>query len=125
MLTTRPLTKTEITASNYANIDCDADAILNMAKAQYIKGFVKGVEKAKAENKSNADLVEVVRCKNCRNRFVVNVCPYAGYYTTISGSPYTSTSTAVNAFQQSVIKVYCNAKDDDFCSRGELKDDDD
>ena len=47
---------------------------------------------------------EIIRCKDCKNRFIVNTCPHSGYF-----------------IYNGQVEVYCNARDDDFCSRGERK----
>ena len=51
-----------------------------------------------------ADVVEVVRCKDCMHRYVVNTCPHSGYF-----------------IDHGMARVYCNAHDDDYCSRGKRK----
>ena len=69
-------------------------------------------------------VTEVVQCKECKHRNIVNECPFARYYqvrntnyaghsqTTVSGDYFDSPTRII---------TFCPVTDEDYCSRGESK----
>lgn len=104
--------------ANYINADelfTKLDTIRNpnseFATDDYIDGFSDGVSAAmkEFETMSNEDVVEIVRCKDCK---------YANYW--FGNLLFKEAAYLCDFFIEGErVKVFAN----DFCSRGERKDD--
>lgn len=89
----------------FTKLDTMKNPDSEFATDNYIDGFSDGVSAAmkELETMSNTDVVEVVRCKDCKHKFT----EYDGSFT-------------CNVFSNSYGLPY-RIKSDDFCSRGEKK----
>ena len=86
-----------------------------------MKEYIVGIENEHSHALDVCYKKELIRCKECKNRGIVNVCPHAGYMT-VGKKVNRGTDTSPYPYNYGTeIVTYCNAKDNGYCDMAERR----